>query len=79
MFIVVLSILIVVSITRLGPIIFLRLSEKTVGEYDGIISSRHKTVNDFGSWDENYYAINYVKVKQLIKQNNKDYNLSPRL
>ena len=55
-----LSILIVVSITRLGPIIFLRLSEKTVGEYDGIFSSRHKTVDDFGGWEEDYYAINYV-------------------
>ena len=79
MFIVVISILIVVSITRLGPIIFLRLSEKTVGEYDAIISSRHKTVDDFGGWDENSYAIDYVKVKQLMEQNNKDYNLSPRL
>ena len=79
MFIVVISILIVVSITRLGPIIFLRLSEKTVGEYDGIFSSRHNYVDDFGGWEENSYAINYEKVKQLMEQNNKDYNLSPRL
>ena len=38
-FVVVLSILTVVSITELGPIIFLRLSEKSVGEYDGIFAS----------------------------------------
>ena len=39
-FVVVLSILVVQTIVRLGPIIFMRLSEKHVGEYDAIISSR---------------------------------------
>ena len=39
-FVVVLSILIVVSITEKGPTIFLRLSEKTTGEYDAIFFNR---------------------------------------
>ena len=46
-FVVVLSILVVISITELGPIIFLRLSEKSVGEYDGIISSRGSFFDNF--------------------------------
>ena len=74
-----LAILIVVSITRLGPIIFMRLSEKTVGEYDGIFSSSKSTVNDFSDWEESSYSLNYVRVKQLMEQSDKDYNLSPRL
>ena len=41
-FVVVLSILIVVSITQKGPIIFLRLAEKTSGEYDGIFTNNYK-------------------------------------
>ena len=43
-FVVVLSVLVVVSITELGPIIFLRLSEKSNGDYDGILSSRQELV-----------------------------------
>ena len=36
-FVVVLSILVVVSITQKGPIVFLRLAEKFSGSYDGVI------------------------------------------
>ena len=32
------SILVVESVTRLGPIIFLRLAEKSVGEYDAVFN-----------------------------------------
>ena len=38
-FVVVLSILVVVSITEQGPIIFLRLAEKQVGQYDAIFGN----------------------------------------
>ena len=47
-----LSILVVVSITELGPIIFLSLAEKSVGKFDGIFLNRFDPNEDFDS----YYA-----------------------
>ena len=78
-FVVVLSILVVVSITRLGPIIFMRLSENTVGEYDAIISSRAGVVADFNSWQDNGYYLDYSATKDLFAAGNLEANLSPRL
>ena len=70
-----LSILTVVSITELGPIIFLRLAEKSVGEYDAIFSNRNLEVSDFLSWYDSGFLINYSQVKDM----DLDYNLSPRM
>lgn len=57
-FIVVLSILIVVTIAHKGPIILFRLAEKTVGEYDGVFTSTQSLLMA----DQNYdYAINLVE------------------
>lgn len=41
----------------------MRLSEKTVGEYDAIISSREGTVEDFNAWSDsdNGYFVDYAK------------------
>ena len=50
-FVVVLAILTVVSITRLGPIIFLRLAEKTTGQYDAIYSSNAHKVTDLDDYN----------------------------
>ena len=60
----VLSILVVSSIITKGPIIFLRLSEKAVGEFDGMFMSRaNQNVVSFNSFlDEGYY-LNYQVVK----------------
>ena len=66
MFVVVLSILIVVSITQKGPIIFLRLAEKTAGEYDGVFTNLNvdfKGFNDF-TYDEGYY-LNYTEAQSI--------------
>ena len=77
-FVVVLSILVVVSITELGPIIFLRLSEKSVGQYDGVFTAwqgdHSINFSDFGV--ENF--LSWANVKIAMEQNGKDYNLSPR-
>ena len=62
-FVVVLSILVVVSITELGPIIFLRLSENSVGEYDGIFSARSGKINDFSDEEVSKYQINWQQAK----------------
>ena len=60
-FVVVLSILIVVSVTELGPIIFLRLSEKSIGEYDGVCSSRSNNgVVNFDSHYDGMYFLNWT-------------------
>jgi hypothetical protein len=75
-FVVVLSILVVVSITKKGPIIFLRLSEKTVGEYDGIYSSSHENVSNLNEWIDNGYYLNYTQVRGVTDG---QYNLSPRM
>ena len=61
-FVVVLSILCVVSITELGPIIFLRLSEKSTGEYDGMFTSRHFGHVDFNSFDDTQYLLSFTAI-----------------
>ena len=66
MFVVVLSILCVVSITELGPIIFLRLSEKSIGEYDGIFSSRDYSGVDFNDFTAEYYYLSYTALQDRI-------------
>ena len=68
-----------VSITSLGPIIFLRLSEKTVGEYDAIISTRVQKVDDITSYHDVGYYIDYNATKELLASNEVEVNLSPRL
>ena len=65
-FVVVLSILIVVSITEKGPTIFLRLSEKTTGEFDAEFENSAK---------ENYF-LNYTQAQSVT---DKRYNLAPRM
>jgi len=76
---VVLSVLVVNSITKKGPIIFLWLSEKSVGQYDAVFSNRHELCEDFNSWYDNGYYIDFQTVKTVMADNKKDYNLSPRL
>ena len=52
-----LSILVVISITEKGPIIFLSLGEKQIGQYDGIITptatGKVEQLSDFN--DRGYY------------------------
>lgn len=63
-FIVVLSILIVVTITSLGPIIFLSLAEKSVGEYDAIFASEYGgDIESFDEWFDTGYYLDYSKAK----------------
>jgi len=78
-FVVVLSVLVVNSITKKGPIIFLSLSEKSVGQFDGVFSNRHELCEDFNVWFDNSYYIDFQTAKQVMADNNKDYNLSPRM
>ena len=58
-FVVVLSLLTVVSITQKGPIIFLRLSEKQVGMFDGIFSSRHYGTDEQAFMGASEFFLNY--------------------
>lgn len=58
-FVVVLSILCVVTITELGPIIFLRLSEKAYGEYDGMFTSRGNPDLSLSDVDNIGYFLSY--------------------
>lgn len=67
-FVVVLSILVVSSIVEKGPIIFLRLAEKTVGEYDGMFMSRNYAYyeTDFDTFYDSGFYLNYEQVKQVM-------------
>ena len=78
-FVVVLSILCVVSITRLGPIIFLRLSEKDNGEYDGIFKSRYldEKIN-FSHFKDMGRYLSYSNLQQQISATANSYKLAPR-
>ena len=68
-FVVVLSILVVVSITELGPIIFLNLSEKQVGEYDGMMQNIFENTESFEYWDESdSYMLNYTAINKTLTE-----------
>lgn len=68
--------LVINTLVSKGPIIFLKMAEGNMGEYDGIISSIYIT-NTFDSKSFNYEGLylNYSKVEELYQ---KKYNLSPR-
>ena len=66
-FIIVLSILIVVTIAQKGPIIIFLLAERTTGEYDGVFTSTQSLLMaDDYDYDINYvdsgYYLNYTQV-----------------
>ena len=60
-FIVVLSVLIVVSITQKGPIVFFRLAEKGNGQWDGVIAPTDNAVVDYSDWLENGEYLNFTQ------------------
>lgn len=68
--------LIVVTITQKGPIIFFRLAEKFNGEYDGIISSPFDRVKDWNDYMQDGQYLNFTKAQEIT---NSQYNLSPRM
>ena len=78
-----LSILCVVTITEMGPIIFLRLSEKSSGSYDGTISSRgygHKQ-QDFDSINNLGYYLSYTDAMKnfaTLEDGGKEFQIAPR-
>ena len=77
-FIVVLSVLVVNSVIAKGPVIFLKLSEVFIGEYDGIFYNRKFDGDDkwlAGVIDNGYY-INYNNVQNL--EDFGKHNLAPR-
>mmetsp|Transcript_1214 Transcript_1214/g.1859 ORF Transcript_1214/g.1859 Transcript_1214/m.1859 type:complete len:198 (-) Transcript_1214:1127-1720(-) len=78
-FVVVLSVLAVVTITALGPIIFLRINEKQTGEVDAIFSNRITSIANFPTYSDQGNYLNYTAVKERIAEVNIDANLSPRL
>ena len=76
-FVVVLSILVVVSITEQGPFIFLRLGEKEIGAFDGIFSHANSgQVDDYEQWIDNGNYLNFTQVLNVVSS---EFNLSPRM
>ena len=57
----VLSVLIVVSITQKGPIVFFRLAEKGNGQWDGVIAPTDNAVVDYSDWLENGEYLNFTQ------------------
>ena len=62
----VLSILVVVSITELGPIIFLSLAQRFYGEYDAIFSSINDDVQDLEKFMTKDYLLNYTEINNIL-------------
>ncbi len=78
-FIVVLSVLVVNSVITKGPVIFMKLSENIVGEFDGVFQS-FENIHLTQAWlprlrDDGYY-INYTQVSMLPDFSK--HNLAPR-
>ena len=76
-FIVVWAALVINTVVKKGPVIFLKLSETDWGQIDGIVYPQDKL--DFTSYQNNQgYFINYTRTKEVLAENEKKYNLSPR-
>ena len=74
-FVVVLSTLVVNTVISKGPIIFLKLAQADVGEFDGVFyhgGGYHSDMNTWSNWNE---MLNYTQVKELYAD---EYNLAPR-
>ena len=64
------------SITEKGPTIFLRLSEKTTGEYDAVFMNR---MANWSGEDDPDYGWSYLNFQQVQDITSEQYNLSPRM
>lgn len=66
MFIVVIFTLVINTLVSKGPIIFLKMAEGNMGEYDGIISSIYITSTfDSKSFNNEGLYLNYSRVEEL--------------
>lgn len=77
------SILVVESITRLGPIIFLKLAEKTTGQYDAAYSYgfgyESEGFLDYDQTDGNNGTfIDYAAATAQLQKAGIDANIAPR-
>ena len=61
------------SITEKGPTIFLRLSEKTTGEYDAVFMNEINQIEVQAFGD---YLLNYTQAMSITDN---EYNLAPRM
>ena len=75
-FVVVLSTLVINTVIDLGPIIFLKMGEQSVGQFDAIITPNEFTVGDFGQF-ENSDANRFLNFSKAMEQAG-NYNLAPR-
>lgn len=74
-----LSVLVVVTITTLGPIIFLKLNQKHTGEIDAIFSNRLQKVTNFYGYSDTGGYLNYTEATQILHDGGIEANLAPRL
>lgn len=68
--------MIINTVVEKGPIIFLKLAEGNVGQYDGIIyPTSSKESNSEGYSNKNGVFLNYTRVIETTKS---QYNFAPR-
>ena len=58
--------MVVVSITELGPIIFLSHAQIIVGEYDAIFSSIHNDVEELEDFKTVEFLLNYTEINNIL-------------
>ena len=76
-FVVVLSTLVVNTIINKGPIIFLKLAQEDVGEFDGVFSPGSGYSASMNNWSpQGAWMLNYTHIQELPDN---DFNLAPRL
>jgi hypothetical protein len=69
------SALVINTLVDQGPIIFLKLAEGDIGQYDGIIYPSSSTFSGIGDFVQYGTFINYTRVNELVEN---EYNLAPR-
>ena len=78
-FLVVLSSLLTTTLVSHAPTIFLRLSERGIGQFDGIVFPESgEESQEMSEFQSTGVFVNYTKVDEILQANYSDLHVSPR-
>lgn len=78
-FMVVLSSLLTTTLVSHAPTIFLKLSEREIGQFDGVVyPETGEETQDMHEFQTQGVFVNYTKVEEILSANYSDLHVSPR-
>ena len=77
--VVILTSLVIQTLIDKGPIVFLKVAELQVGNYDGQVVINDKVKSNYNSDSYYLYSKRSLNYTQIMNVTENDYNLSPRM